>query len=102
MNQGPTKSDKKMQLIALACLLILGGLALVGPYGLLSWSEQSAKLENRDQQIVQLQEEQDVLRNRVELLDPENVDPDLASELVRRDLNVAHRDEYVVDLESQP
>ena len=39
------------------------------------------------------------LDNLVERLDPEHVDPDLATELVRKNLNVAHPDEYVIEIE---
>ncbi len=99
MNMTASKKEKRIQLFALLFLLGLATLALVGPYGLLSWSEQSAALEVRNAQIAQLEEEGAVLANRVDLLDLDNVDPDLSSELVRRDLNVAHRDEYVIILE---
>ena len=37
-----------------------------------------------------------------DLLHPSHIDPDLAGELVRRNLNVAHPDEYVMDLDQQP
>jgi hypothetical protein len=40
------------------------------------------------------------LKNLVVLLDPDHVDPDLSTELVRRNLNVAHQDEYVLELEN--
>jgi cell division protein FtsB len=49
-----------------------------------------------------LEEERSALENRVELLDPDHVDPDLSSELVRQNLNVAHPDEYVVEMDMQP
>ena len=98
----PNKSEKRMQLLALGWLLVLGALALVGPYGMLSWGEQSALLEKRQEKIAALEEERGALENRVELLDPEHVDPDLSSELVRQNLNVAHPDEYVVDLDMEP
>jgi metal-responsive CopG/Arc/MetJ family transcriptional regulator len=39
-----------------------------------------------------------VLAHRAALLDPRRVDPDLADELVRRDLGVARPDELVVPL----
>ena len=102
MNAAPARREKLIQLMALGWLLVLGALALVGPYGLLSWGEQSALLDAREDQIAVLQEERGVLENRNDLLDPNNVDPDLASELVRENLNVAHRDEYVIDLGKQP
>ena len=87
------------ELAALALLLILGGLALMGPYGVLSWGENKALLEKRQHRIAVLTTERDELRNLVELLHPEHVDPDIASELERKDLNVARPDEYLIQLD---
>ena len=84
---------------ALGFLLLLAGLALAGPYGLLSWGENVALLEQRQDRIAALKAESDELKNRVALLDPDHVDPDLSTELVRRNMNVAHPDEYVLELE---
>ena len=84
---------------ALGVLLILGGLALAGPYGLLAWGESGALLDKRQHQIAMLRAETGELDNLVERLDPEHVDPDLATELVRKNLNVAHPDEYVIEIE---
>ena len=86
--------------IALLVLVLIGMMALIGPSGLLAWSDHAAELEAHNNRIALLEEEREVLKNRVALLDPEHVDPDLASELVRRDLNVAHEDEYVFDLDT--
>jgi len=91
--------EKLGRLGALAFLLLLGGLALAGPYGLLSWGENVALLEKRQAQIAQLRAERAELENLVERLDPDHVDPDLATELMRRNLNVAHPDEYVIEIE---
>lgn len=102
MNAASTKRERTTQFLALVWLLGLGVLALVGPYGLLSWNEQAALLDKRQDQIVSLKDEGAVLANKVELLDPSNVDPDLATELVRGNLNVAHPDEFIIDLEAQP
>ena len=87
---------------ALLLLILIGMLAFMGPSGLLAWSDNAAKLDAHQERIAALEEERAVLANRVDLLDPENADPDLASELARRDLNVVHQDEYVVELEPQP
>lgn len=95
----PLLRGKLGQIAALGVLLVLGALALAGPYGLLAWGESAALLEKRQQRITVLSAERDELRNRVVLLDPDNVDPDMASELVRRDLNVARPDEYVIQLD---
>ncbi|HEY6815706.1 MAG TPA: septum formation initiator [Croceibacterium sp.] len=85
----------------LGVLLVLGALALMGPYGLLSWGENVAMLDKRESQIAALEAERDELQNLVERLNPDRVDPDLATELLRRKLNVAHPDDYLVELEKQ-
>lgn len=82
--------------VALSCLLVMGGLAIAGPSGVLAWAENHRLLIERNRQIVALQAERDHLRNRVALLDPTHVDPDLAGELLRARLNVVHPDEMVL------
>jgi cell division protein FtsB len=103
MNAVITKRDivreKMTRFGALGVLLVLAGLALAGPYGLLSWGENMALLNQRQDRIATLEAERDELQNLVTRLDPDHVDPDLATELVRRNLNVAHPDEYVLELE---
>lgn len=94
----PVDREKLTQLAALACLLLLGGLALAGPYGVLAWGESRALLEKREKQIAALEQATGRLENLVTLLDPNHVDSDLSTELLRRDLNVAHPDEYIVEL----
>ena len=91
--------EQVKQGLALAGLLCLTVLAIAGPTGLLSWSEQASLLEQREAQIAALAEERDELRNRVALLDPAAADPDLVGELLRSDLNVVHPDEVVITLE---
>ena len=88
--------DSYSQGSALVFLMLLGGFALAGPSGLLAWSENRHLLNERQIQVKQLAEERDELRNRVALLDPRHTDPDLAGELLRRDLNVVHPDEMVM------
>ena len=90
--------DKLTQLGALGWLLLLGGLAFAGPYGVLAWGESLSMLDKREAQIAALEKDNARLENLVALLDPEQVDPDLSTELLRRDLNVAHPDEYILDL----
>ena len=85
-----------VQLVALGCLLLMGGLVLVGPSGLLAWSENLNLLEQRQKEAQQLSAQRDELRNRVALLDPRHADPDLAGELLRSNLNVVHPDEMVM------
>ena len=91
--------EKLTRFGALGFLLLIAGLALAGPYGLLSWGESMAALDQRQDRIAALRAERAELQNLVTQLDPDHVDPDLATELVRRNLNVAHEDEYVLELE---
>lgn len=80
----------------MACLLLLGGIVVAGPSGLLAWGEHNRLLAQRQQEIKQLTLERDAMRNRVARLDPRHVDPDLAGELLRSNLNVVHPDEMVM------
>lgn len=84
---------------ALVFLLVLGGFAVAGPSGFIAWSEQQRLLEKRQAELASLIAERARLRNRVELLDPDHADPDLAGELLRSQLNVAHPDEMVMLLD---
>jgi cell division protein FtsB len=97
----PVDREKVKQGLALAYLLFLGGMALAGPWGVLSWGESLSRLHEREAQIVRLEKQQADLKNRVALLDPRHVDPDMASELIRNDLNVVHSDEYIYELKDK-
>jgi cell division protein FtsB len=96
--RGDPKLQKESvtQAIALACLLLLAGIAVAGPSGILSWGEHRRLLEQRQDEIKRLTAERDEIRNRVALLDPRHADPDLAGELLRSNLNVVHPDEMVM------
>lgn len=88
--------ENAVQVAALMCLLLLSGIAVAGPSGLLAWGENDRLLAQHQLEIRTLTTERDELRNRVNLLDPRHVDPDLAGELVRAKLNVVHPDEMVL------
>ncbi|MBH5322689.1 FtsB family cell division protein [Aurantiacibacter sediminis] len=98
VNRKAVVREKVINAVALLVLVLIGLLALIGPAGFLAWGEQSAQLEAHQERITALEKEREVLRNRVDLLDPDNVDEDYADELVRRDLGVAHKDDVVVEL----
>jgi cell division protein FtsB len=87
------------QAFALGCLLIMGALVLFGPSGLFAWSENNRLLVERQKELQQLALQRDELKNRVALLDPKQVDPDMAGELLRSNLNVVHPDEMVMLLD---
>ena len=88
--------ERMTQGIALAVLLILGGLATVGPSGLLAWGDNLRLLDQRRAQIIKLTHERNELKMQVDALNPNHADPDLVGELIRRDLNVVHPDEVVI------
>ena len=85
--------------MALACLLVMGALVLFGPAGILSLSENNRLLADRQSELQQLSVQRDELKNRVALLDPNHVDPDIAGQLLRAQLNVVHPDEKVMLLD---
>lgn len=90
--------ERRSEAVALLVLLVMTGLAIAGPSGLFAWSENLRLRDLRETRLAQLQMERDQLKNRVELLDPAHADPDLAGELVRKQMGVVHPDEVVVKL----
>lgn len=82
--------------VACALLLLMGFYVVAGPSGLLAWGENQHLLEQRKAKLAELKIDRDRIKNRVELLDPQHVDPDLAGELLRGNLNVARPDEMVM------
>ncbi len=83
---------------ALLALLAIGAYAILGPTGVLAWSDYQQRLDQRQTELAALEEKRDALRNRVDLLSPNGADPDLVNELMRKKLNVAHPDEIIVPL----
>lgn len=84
--------------LGLLALLGIAAYALLGPTGIIAWTDYRAALSERKVELAKLQKERDALRNRQLLLDRDNVDPDLAGELMRKELNVVAPDEVVVPL----
>ncbi len=84
--------------LALLALLAIASYALLGPTGIIAWTDYRAALNERTAELAKLEQERDALRNRQRLLDRDNVDPDLAGELMRKDLNVVAPDEVVVPM----
>ena len=84
--------------LALIALLVIASYALLGPTGIIAWTDYRAALNERTVELADLQKERDALRNRQRLLDRDNVDPDLAGELMRKELNVVAPDEVVVPM----
>lgn len=102
--EGHTISSPKERLtqgIALFVLLVLGGLSIAGPSGLLAWGENLRLLDQRNAEIARLAHQRDELKLHVDLLDPNHADADLSGELIRKNLNVVHPDEVVLVLKPE-
>jgi cell division protein FtsB len=85
--------------VALVVVGTFAGHAIAGPNGLFAWRGYSQNLEMRKAELADLQMERDRLRHRSALLDPRKADPDMADELVRRDLGLVRPDEVVIPLD---
>lgn len=84
--------------IAVLLLLLFAGYVVLGANGVLAWGDYSRQLREARAELKTVEEHRRELRNRVDLLDPRRVDPDLSDELIRRQLGVIHHDEVVVPL----
>ena len=90
---------RRSEAVALALLLAMTGLAIAGPSGLFAWSENLRLRDVRQTRLAKLEVERNHLKNRVDLLDSDHADPDLAGELVRSQMGVVHPDEVVVKID---
>ena len=91
---------RRAALPALGVLVIANflGYAAIGDNGVLSWGDYRRMKAERTVQLAQLEAERARLAHRARLLDPRNTDPDLAEELVRRELGLVRPDEVVIPI----
>ena len=91
---------RRAALPALALLVVgtFAGHAVAGPNGLFAWRGYAQQLEVRKAELASLQAERAELKHKSALLDPRKADPDLADEMVRKDLGLVRSDEVVVPL----
>ena len=91
---------RRAALPALGVLIIANflGYALMGENGVLSWGDYRRMKAERSVQLAQLEAERARLAHRARLLDPRHADPDLAEELVRRELGLVRPDEVVIEM----
>ena len=83
-------------------LIILGtfaGHAIAGPNGILAWGGYHRALKERQAELAQIEQQRVQLRHHSHLLDPRKADPDMADELVRKDLGLVRPDEVIIPLE---
>ena len=86
---------------ALALIVVgnFAGYAVAGPNGLLAWGGYHRNLNERKAELARLEADRAQLRHRSALLNPRKADPDMADELIRRDLGLVRPDEVIVPLE---
>ena len=89
-----------MPALALIVVGTFAGHAIAGPNGLFAWRGYAQQLEVRKIELAALQAERAELKHKSVLLDPRRADPDLADEMVRKDLGLVRTDEVVVPLEN--
>lgn len=97
---GITKMARNAVVPAL-CVAFIGYFAfhaVIGPSGLLAWGGYQRERTALEAQLAHLTGERAKLEQRTRLLNPRKVDPDLADELVRKNLGVIRPDEIVIPL----
>ena len=100
MGRSTFEAIKRAALPALAILIIANflGYAIVGANGVMSWGDYRRLKVERQVELAQLNEERARLAHRADLLDPRRADPDLADEMIRRDLGLVRPDEVIIPL----
>ena len=88
-----------MPALALIIVGTFAGHAIAGPNGILAWGGYHRALQERKAELAQLDAQRVQLRHRSNLLDPRKADPDIADELVRKDLGLVRPDEVIVPLD---
>jgi len=99
--RNPLSLMRRVALPAVGVLIIVNflGYAIIGQNGLLSWGDYRREKSERAMMLAQLEQEKARLQHRANLLDPRRADPDLAEELVRRDLGLVRPDEVIIPLD---
>ena len=92
---------RRAALPALAMVVVgtFAGHAIAGPNGLLAWGGYHRDLQERRVELAKLEAERARLKHRSALLNPKKADPDLADEMVRKDLGLVRPDEVILPLE---
>jgi cell division protein FtsB len=87
-----------MPALALIIVGTFAGHAVAGQNGILAWGGYHRALKERQVELAQLEEQKAQLKHHSDLLDPRKADPDMADELVRKDLGLVRPDEVIVPL----
>ena len=101
---GPDRIFRLIRRVAMPALAVtvvgtFAGHAIAGPNGILAWGSYHRALQQRQAELAQIEREHAQLKHRSDLLDPQKADPDMADELVRKDLGLVRPDEVIVPLD---
>jgi len=88
-----------MPALALIIVGTFAGHAVAGPNGILAWGGYHRALQERQTELALLEAQRAQMRHRSALLDPRKADPDIADELVRKDLGLVRPDEVIIPLD---
>jgi cell division protein FtsB len=88
-----------MPALALIVVGTFAGHAVAGPNGILAWGGYHRALQERKAELAQIEAQRAQLRHHSDLLDPRKADPDMADELVRKDLGLVRPDEVIIPLD---
>ena len=104
MVEGPNRIFALIRRVAMPALAVIvvgtfAGHAIAGPNGILAWGSYHRALLQRQAELKQIEQEHAQLKHRSQLLDPRKADPDMADELVRKDLGLVRPDEVIVPLD---
>ena len=101
VGRNTVETIRRAALPALAILIIANflGYAVIGANGILSWGDYRRLKQERQVELAQLQVERARIAHRSELLAPGSADPDLADEMVRRELGLVRPDEVIIPIE---
>ena len=97
-----TKGLLRRAVVPAVAIIVIGsfaGYAVAGDNGLLAWGGYHRDHDARQAELADLKAERDRLQHRSALLNPRSADPDMAEELVRRDLGLVRDDEIIIPLD---
>jgi cell division protein FtsB len=80
-----TTSANLLIVPAICCTITayFGYAGIVGPRGLIAWSDTEAQLSMSRRELAELRDERTALQRRISLLDEDALDPDLLEEVAR-------------------
>lgn len=91
-----------MPLLTVLMLAYFGYHALEGDHGMKAWLQLTAEKAQLAETAADIRARREALENKVALLKPDNLDPDLLAERVREMLGFSHENEVILFHEPEP